>query len=64
MLDVKKQQWNDELCGMICSKELLPEIADSTYAVIGTVTAKQQKKRGLQEEQKSFVERRMREQKQ
>lgn len=47
MLDVKKQQWNDELCGMICSKELLPEIADSTYAVIGTVTAKAAEETGL-----------------
>lgn len=38
MINPKTMEWVDEYCDMICPKELLPKISDSTYSVIGTVT--------------------------
>lgn len=49
MLDIKTQQWNDEFCELICPKEMLPTIAESTYSIVGTVTAKAAEETGLAE---------------
>ncbi len=47
MLDTKTLQWDDECCPYVCPKEMLPNIAESTYSVIGTVTAKAAAETGL-----------------
>ena len=49
MLNIKTQQWDDEFCDLICPKEMLPIIAESTYSIVGTVTAKAAKETGLAE---------------
>ncbi len=49
MLDAGKMQWSDEFCSLICPKELLPQIADSTYQIVGTVTGRAAKETGLAE---------------
>lgn len=49
MLNPGTQQWNEEFCEMICPKEWLPEIADSTYSIAGCVTKQGAKETGLAE---------------
>ena len=49
MLNPRTQQWDDSFCDLVCPRELLPEIADSTYSIVGTVTKKAAGETGLAE---------------
>lgn len=49
MLDIKTMEWSDEFCEYVCPKELLPHIAESTYSIVGTVTARAAEEIGLVE---------------
>lgn len=48
MLDAKTMQWG-RFCDLICPREILPQIAESTYSVIGTVTRQAAEETGLAE---------------
>lgn len=47
MLNARTLEWIDEYCDLVCPKELLPKIADSTYSIIGHVTEKGAAESGL-----------------
>lgn len=47
MLNPEKQQWDEEFCELICEKNMLPQIAESTYSIVGEVTKKAAKETGL-----------------
>ncbi|MDY3691690.1 MAG: FGGY-family carbohydrate kinase [Dysosmobacter sp.] len=49
MINPKTLTWNDEMCELVCPKEKLPQVADSTYFVIGHVTAAAAAETGLAE---------------
>lgn len=49
MLDPATMTWNEETCLLVCPREKLPAIAESTYSVIGRVTAAAAAETGLAE---------------
>lgn len=48
MLNRKKMEWDDEMCRLVCPKEMLPDIVD-TVDVVGKVTRKAALETGLAE---------------
>ncbi len=49
MLDPATMTWDEEGCRLVCPREKLPAIAESTYSVIGRVTAAAAAETGLAE---------------
>lgn len=49
MVDPEAMTWDEEGCRLVCPKEKLPAIAESTYSVIGHVTAAAAAETGLAE---------------
>ena len=48
MLDRKRMAWDDEMCRLVCPKEMLPDIVDTTE-IVGTVTKRAAAETGLAE---------------
>lgn len=47
MFNPEKRDWDEKFCKYVCSEELLPKVAESTYSVIGEVTENAARETGI-----------------